>query len=74
MFEFGNLTMTDLTEVRFLRVKTPNQPVGMLIQAALPEMVRPRNKLSESIGFNVSESGDHGFRTFIGQLLNDNGF
>ncbi|RAP70968.1 hypothetical protein, partial [Candidatus Erwinia dacicola] len=34
--------MTDLTEVCSLGVKTPNQPVGMLIQAALLGMVRPR--------------------------------
>ncbi|NJC99119.1 hypothetical protein EWM60_16380 [Candidatus Erwinia dacicola] len=61
MFEFGNLTMTDLTEVRSLRVKTLNQPVGMLIQAALPGVVRARNKLAENIGINVSESGNHGF-------------
>ncbi|RAP68526.1 hypothetical protein ACZ87_03822 [Candidatus Erwinia dacicola] len=26
------------------------------------------------IGFNVSENGNHGFRTFIGQLPNDDGF
>ncbi len=58
VFEFSNLTMTDLSEVCSLGVKTPNQSVGMLIQATLLGMVRPRNKLAEGIGFNVSESGN----------------
>ncbi len=40
VFEFGHLTMADLTEVCSLWVKTSYQPVGVLIQAPLLGMIR----------------------------------
>lgn len=40
MFELSNLAASDLIEVRSLRVKTPYQPVSMLIQAPLPGVIR----------------------------------